>query len=198
MDPNEKKVKSYLEDLGVIVNSFSKKEKRSGKTPDFRVFRISDFMFYCEVKSITEDRWLDQQLDNTVSGELAGAARNDPIFNRLTSDIHDAVKQFEAVNSRQIYPNVLAFVNHDNMCGFNDLLGVVTGKFYSNDEKVHPIYHQFSHGRIKEEKEKIHLYVWLDDYKLNRLLFNQKDEIHHLNLCAVFGIQPDEIKQISG
>jgi hypothetical protein len=149
------------------------------------------------VKSSPEDRWLNEPLNNAASGELVGGARNDPIFNRLTTDIHEAVAQFDAVNNDQRHPNVLALVNHDDMCGFNDLLGILTGNFYADNGTAHPIYRQFSHGRIRDEKRKVHLFIWLDDYKPDRLLFSQTEEVHHATLCAAFGIQQNEIKQVS-
>lgn len=197
MDPDEEKVKSYLEERGFTVERFPKTETRAGKTPDFRVFRNGEFLFYCEVKSSPEDRWLDEQLNRAAPGELAGGARNDPIFNRLTKDIHEAVKQFDAVNKDQRYPNILALVNHDDMCGFNDLLGILTGNFYANDGTAHPIYRQFSHGRIKDKKGAVHLFIWLDDHKPDRLLFSQTEETHHEALCIAFGVKQNEIKQIS-
>ena len=196
MDPDEERVKNYLEDRKLTAERFSKAETRAGKTPDFRVFRNGEFLFYCEVKSSPEDRWLDNQLNNAARGEIVGGARNDPIFNRLTSDIHESMKQFDGVNKDQKYPNVLALVNHDDMCGFNDLLGILTGNFYANDGTVHPIYRQFSHGRIKDEKGKIHLFIWINDHKPDRLLFSQTDVSHHSALCNAFGVQPNEIKQI--
>ena len=196
MDPDEEKVKRYLEERGFTVERFSKTETRVGKTPDFRVFRNAEFLFYCEVKSIPEDRWLDEQLNSAAPGELAGGARNDPIFSRLTKDIHEAVKQFDAVNNDQRHPNILALVNHDDMCGFNDLLGILTGNFYANDGTAHPIYRQFSHGRIKDEKGKVHLFIWLDDHKPDRLLFSQTEETQHAALCAAFGVEQNKIKQI--
>ncbi|MDP3260302.1 MAG: hypothetical protein Q8M34_06930, partial [Thermodesulfovibrionales bacterium] len=61
---------------------------------------------------------------------------------------------------------------------------------------AHPIYRQFSHGRIQAEKGKIHLFIWIDDHKPDRLLFSQTNEAHHSALCNAFGVQPNEIKQI--
>lgn len=196
IDPDEKRVKSYLEGKGFTAERFSRTETCAGKTPDFRVFQNGKFLFYCEVKSSAEDLCLDKQLNAAAPDELVGGAKNDPIFNRLTADIHEAVKQFDAVNKDQKYSSVLALVNHDDMCGFNDLLGILTGNFYANDGTAHPIYRQFSHGRIKDEKGKVHLFIWLDDHKPDRLLFSQTNEIHHATLCAVFGINQNEIKQI--
>jgi hypothetical protein len=121
MTPNiseeESRVKLYLEELGFTSRNFSKTEKRSGKTPDFRVFSGEEIIFYCEVKSISKDHWLrnrlEEQSKSAAPNEFAGGARNDPVFNRVSSDIHEAVKQFDAVNKDLIHPNVLAFVNHD-------------------------------------------------------------------------------------
>lgn len=196
MNPDEKKTKDYLGARGLTAERFSKAETRTEKSPDFRVFRNGEFLFYCEIKSIPEDKWLDAQLDNAAPGELAGGSRSDPVFNRLASDIHEALKQFDVVNKDQKHPNVLALVNHDETCGFNDLLGVLTGNFYAEDGMVHPIYRRFSHGRIRDEKAKIHLFLWLDDHKPDRLLFSQTHEVHHAALCAAFEVHPNDIKQI--
>ena len=196
MDPDEERVKSYLEDKGFTAERFSKPETRAGKTPEFRVSGNGEFLFYCEVKSIAPDRWLNKQLKDAAPGELVGGARNDPIFNRLTADIHQAIKQFDAVNKDQKHPNVLALVNHDDMCGFNDLLGILTGNFYANDGTAHPIYRKFSHGRIKDEKGRVHLFIWLDVQKSDHLLFTETNETHHATLCTVFRISQNEIKLI--
>lgn len=168
MDSDEERVKSYLQGRGFTPERFSKLETRFGKIPDFRVSRNGEFVFYCEVKSSPKDRWLDKLLDAAVPGEVVSDFRNVPIYNRLTGDIHEAMKQFDAVNKGEQHQNVLAFVNHDIMCGFDDLVAVLTGNFYADNGTVHPIFKQFSDGRIKDEKGKIHLFIWLDDYKPDR------------------------------
>ena len=196
MDVDEERVNRYLEARGFTPEPFSKSERRAGKTPDFRVLLEGEFAFYCEVKSISKDQWLDKELEGVGPGELAGGLRNTPIYNRLTTDIYQALKQFDAVNGGQNYPNALALVNHDHMCGFADLISVLTGNFYAKDGTVEPIYRQFSHGRIKDEKRKIHLVIWLDDYKPDQLLFSQTNEVHHMSLCTMLGVSQNEIKQI--
>ena len=196
MDADEERVKCYFEGRGFLVNLFSKKEKRAGKTPDFRVQLNNEFVFYCEVKSSPPDAWLDNQLSGVVQGELAGGVRSDPIFNRLAADIYEAAGQFNAFNEDQNYPNVLALVNHDKNCGFDDLVSVLTGNFYSDSRKAYPIYRQFSHGRIKEKKDQIHLFIWLDDNGLDHLLFSQMNSAHHASLCKWLGVNLKEIQQI--
>ena len=136
-------------------------------------------------------------MENASSGEIIGGGRKDPIFNRLTADIHKAVKQFDAVNRSREYPNVLFLINHDKQAGFLDLLAVLTGNFYAESGAVHAIYRQFSHGRIKSEKGRIDLFIWLDDKNPDRVLFSQTSAQHHSALCAAFGTNPGDIEQIA-
>jgi hypothetical protein len=182
MTSDENQVAAYLAKLGLTATSFSKEERRTGKTPDFRILVDNAVAFFCEVKSINKD---------TVEG-----LRKDPIFNRLTDDIHTAVKQFDAVNPQLDYPNVLALINHDDSCGFLDLIAVLTGNFVAENNKSFPVYAQFSEGRIKEEKGRIHLFLWFDDFKPERLLFTQTHAKFHNMLCHWFNMDPTTIKQI--
>ena len=171
MDADEIRAKNHLEKLGFRVERFTKAETRVKKTPDFRVFAEDRFLFFCEVKSSPPDLWLDVQLEGAASGEIVGGVRNDSIFNRLTSDVYTAAQQFDSVNQRQQYPNVLVLVNHDDNAGFGDLLSVLTGNFFSDSGSIHPIYKKYSEGRIKKEKAKIHLYVWLNDNESDHKFF---------------------------
>ena len=177
-------VKQFLAGKALIAKEFPKKERCKWKTPDFRVFSKDIFVFFCEVKTINRD---------SVMG-----LRNDPTFNRLTDDIHTAVKQFDAVNPKVEAPNVLAFVNHDQDCDFLDLNSVLTGNFIGENGRPDPIYKQFSEGRIKDEKTRIHLYIWLDGFKPESqcLLFNQAQAEFRKQLCAWFEQDPNSIKQI--
>jgi hypothetical protein len=47
-----------------------------------------------------------------------------------------------------------------------------------------------------DEKDRIDLFIWLDDHKPERLLFSQKSAANHQSLCTALGISPDDIKQI--
>ena len=197
MNADEATVEHYLVDRGLSCSRFSKIEMQKSKTPDFRVDKNGEFVFFCEVKTSKKDTFLDEQLHEVCGGCIAGGLRNDPIFNRLTADIYKAVKQFNAVNPKQKFPNVLAIVNHDKNCGFLDLLAVLTGNFYADDGSIHPIYAQFSKGQIKKKKDKIHLYIWIDEFKPDKLLFSQTVEAHHSKLFELFGIKTNDIQQIN-
>jgi len=192
----EDKVKEFLETYQLRPERFTSAEMASGKTPDFRVFSGSDLKLYCEVKSPEQDTWLDDQLDAAMPGEIVGGLRNDPIFNRLTAHIHKARKQFDAVNPTEAFPNVLAFYNQDTNSGFLDLLAVTTGNFFSEDGSVFPIYKNYSEGRVKEDIEKIHLFIWLDVNKPHRFLFNTINSKFQRDLCQRFGFDPEKLQLV--
>ena len=183
MSKPEDLVIEELGKFGLQCERFSKKEMRLNKTPDFRVFKAGQFAFFCEVKEVAEDPW-------------SGGLRSDPIFNRLTDDIHTAIAQFDCVNPLIEHPNVLAFVNNDRMCGSLDLIGVTTGLLLVEGDEAAPVYQIYSEGRIRDEKKRIHLYLWYDSFKANKILFNPSDIRHWSRLCNYFNVDPDQIKPI--
>jgi hypothetical protein len=142
MDEDEVRVMRRLGEYDLAASGFDKKEIGKTKTPDFRVSaRGSDELrFFCEVKSDRSDDWHDRHPTSEAGDELGGDLGHDPIYNRLTKDIHQAVKQFDAVNPNLLFPNVLAFVNHDWMCGIEDLRRVLTGFVVTSDRERLPIF----------------------------------------------------------
>lgn len=192
----EDRVKAFLEKYQLRPERFTGAEMAAGKTPDFRVFSGSDLQLYIEVKSPEEDTWLYDKLDEAVPGEIVGGLRNDPSFNRLTAHIHKARKQFDAVNLNEVVPNVLAFYNQDQNSGFLDLLAVTTGNFFSKDGSVFPIYKNYSEGRVKKDVERIHLFIWLDQHKPHRFLFNTVNSKFQGILCSRFGFDPDRLELV--
>lgn len=183
MTNSESIVIRELENYGLRCERFTKAEMRTHKTPDLRVYRGEEFAFYCEIKEIARDPWL-------------GGLRSDPIFNRLTDDIHTAVKQFDTVNPDLVDSNVLAFVNNDRMCGALDLIGVITGHLLTEGGGAAPIYLNYSEGRIKDEKHRINLYLWFDAFKANKVLFNMFDKRHLDRLCDYFGYDAEQLPVI--
>jgi hypothetical protein len=109
MDPSEGTAEEFLSSRGFRPERFSTVEHKTGKTQDYRVFGCADLRFHCEVKGIEKDTWPDKQLANAPVGTVVAGATPDPTFNRLTADIHDTVKQFNAVNPGRSHPNVLIF-----------------------------------------------------------------------------------------
>jgi hypothetical protein len=51
-------------------------------------------------------------------------------------------------------------------------------------------------GRIRDEKTRIHLYIWMDDRKPERFLFSHAHEAHHATLCILFGIESSAIRRM--
>jgi hypothetical protein len=195
-DHAENLVSAFLGQYGLQTERPSKAERRISKTPDFRVLRNGRFCFFAEVKSVRGDDWLDRELEHASAEQIVGGARRDPVFNRLTGDVHAAVKQFDAVNPKREHPNVLALVNYDEICGLHDLLGVITGNFYADDGSRDPIYRQYSDGRMNSDRLKIDLYLWFGPRDEHHFLFTPINQRHHLALCNWFGKDPAAIESV--
>jgi hypothetical protein len=152
-----------------------------------------------EVKSFQRDSWLEDQLKNAKPGELVGGLRNDPVFNRISNAIHTAFKQFASVNSEHRLLNFLFIVNHDTSAGYKDLIRTLTG--FEDPLKGHfdRTCEKFSEGRIRFEKEKVDLYIWLDIEKSGRI----KGMFHYFGnpetrqfVCDLLGLDSARIKDI--
>lgn len=198
---SQDRVEALLQPHSLFPEKFKKEEVGRGKSPDFRVYKDNKFAFYCEVKCAQQDVWLDDKIMRAPHGVVG---RPDPTFNRLTAHIHKAIQQFNDVNPDMNYPNVIAFVNFDWGSDYNDLIGVLNGQFISDDGNNYPIYAQYSEGRIRYDKYRIHLYLWIDEllpgtqvYTLNgprnncpvMMLFNIFDYTHLSILCNYFNVE---------
>lgn len=194
----EARVQEYLTGAGLRVARFTKAEMRQGRTPDFCVFAGDELAFYCEVKTAQEDEWLDKQLAVAPPLTLVGGLRPDPTYNRLSNYIHSAVGQFDAVNPDMEHPNVLAIVNGDDGAGFTDLIQVLTGNAYCESGEVWPMFHEYSEGRIRDEKLRMHLYLWFNEWKAGdpQKFFPEVHPEHHVALCGHFGVNPTAMKRL--
>jgi hypothetical protein len=193
----EGRVSEFLSSFGLRVERFTEAEMQH-RTPDFRVFANNELAFYCEVKTTQEDEWLDKQLAVAAPLTLVGSSRPDPTYNRVTGHVHNAVRQFDAVNPVMDYPNVLAIVNGDDGAGFTDLIQVLTGDAYCESGAVLPIFRRYSEGRIREEKLRVHLYLWFNNWKPGnpRKFFPEVHAAHHAGLCRHLSVEPDDIKRL--
>jgi hypothetical protein len=173
---------------------------RFAKTPDFRLLKDGKLVAYCEVKTFERDVWLDRMLVEAPSGSLAGGARPDPVYNRISNAIHTAAKQLASANQDHGMLNILVLMNRDNRAKYQDLVSVTTGKWdplAGIHDKTHE---QLSEGRIREEKSQIDLYVWLDAYKddppkLRGFFFGNYES--RPKVCLLFGIDPDAVKTVA-
>ena len=194
---DKKLVADFLESKGLRAKEFSKEERTQSKTPDFRVFHEQGFAFFCEVKSLFGDDWVNQQLEVTNLGNDDDASRHDPTYNRVSQKIHEAVKQFNAVNQDLVHPNVLVFINHVEGSDVLDLSIVCTGGVITDSGKWLPIGRKFSEGRIRDKKRRIHLFIWIDDFNggpKHYLRYNREAQEYLDSLCDYFGSDPASIR----
>lgn len=191
-------VQKYLMSVDLRAERFEKHEMRNGKTPDFRVFRGDELAFYCEVKTSQEDEWLKRRLADAPPLTLVGGVRPDPTYNRIANYVHTSVAQFDAVNQKLERPNVLAIVNGDSHVAFDDLISVLTGDAYCESGEVIPMFCGYSEGRIREEKLRVHLYLWFNDWKPTHCqkFFPEFHSAHHAALCGYFNLDPATIDRL--
>ncbi|MBN8734316.1 MAG: hypothetical protein J0L64_27525 [Acidobacteria bacterium] len=194
----ESRVQAYLAAFGLRGERFTKAEMRQGKTPDFRVYSGDDLAFYCEVKTAQEDEWLDKQLAAAPPLTLGGGSRPDPTYNRISNYISSAVGQLDAVNPSMDYPNVLAIVNGDDGAGFTDLIQVLTGNASCESGELIPMFREYSEGRIRESKLRVHLYLWFNEWQEREpwKFFPEVHPDHHAAMCRYTNVNPAELKRL--
>ncbi|PDO10505.1 MAG: hypothetical protein BLM47_07215 [Candidatus Reconcilbacillus cellulovorans] len=149
LDKPEEIVKDYLEKNHFLVKKID--EKIVGQKPDFEVFLNNDLVFYCEVKSLRGDLDINKMIESEEPNEPI--SRHDPIFNSIANRIHEASKQFLAVNPKHNIPNVLSFVNKyfiPQSIGIDDLFLTLYG--YKTGDKLI--------SYIKKKLEKDYMRVW--------------------------------------
>jgi len=183
----EQAAADFFAKCGLRVQRFGEGEIRGGRTADFRIFRDKEFVMFCEAKQFQCDDWLYECLDNAAPGQIVGDVRTDPIFNRLTNHVHEAVKQFDSINPKHEYPNVLFLANSDRVSDVLDLITVLDGMFRAESGVREPIYTQYSEGRIRKEKFTVDLFIWRNvwmDKEPQRVWY---PSIHYQRVCELLG-----------
>jgi hypothetical protein len=199
LSSDEALILGYWQGKGFGVGSFSKNEMRDLKTPDFRLSQGGADVAVCEVKSFQKDTWLEEQIKKAPAGELAGGLRADPVYNRISNSVHTAAQQFESVNPDHELLNFLVLVNHDTGAKYEDLVSILTGYWDPLRGIFDRTHMQFSEGRIRQEKKRIDLYVWMDirtDGSLGKefLFFGNLET--RSSVCDLLGIDPARVKDI--
>jgi len=193
MNRDENTVRDFLKEHSLIAEKFSKKEKNQSRTPDFRVFKKNELVFCCEVKSIEQDSFDELVLKH---GFYSRAGKN-PIDDIISKKIHEAYRQFSAVNKGCNLPNVLVFVNHERtfQWKYGALQRVVGEVILLIDGRYLHVGNRAIDGRIKTEKFDIHLYIWIDVFRNTEplFLFLQSNKTHYYDLCKYFDKEPEEI-----
>ncbi len=156
MNESEQIISGFLNEKGFIVSTYSKDEQRikNNKTPDFKVYKEQQLIFYCEVKDIRED---NRNYDN---GGL-----KDNTYDIVSDCIHESYRQFLSVNKSHNVPNVLAICSKRHGIDFWDYKFTCEGGYKNNEGKFVPALKKVSEGRIKSEKTFIDLCIWYDYLK---------------------------------
>jgi len=149
-------VRNYLIQAGLKPRKI---KVRDEKTPDFEVFDDNDqLLFYVEEKTIEPDKFLEEAEPGIV------VSVDDSSENSLESKFRTAVKQFTSVNEDHKVPNILAFVNLNNMVNPNDLLISLTGKGMTREGELVTI------GKVRRvinDIGHIDLCLWFDKEDVN-------------------------------
>lgn len=150
MKEDKQKAISFLSSKGLHARAFPKVKSKS---PDLEVYLNEVLFAYCEVKSIVKYEWFGE--------------RNPPIWNNIQNKIHEARKQFNAVNADHSLPNILVFINHDNHYNWQDLYKVLNGREPIPDLPVYDTRHL---KRLAESGDlmKVDFIVWLDAFETQR------------------------------
>jgi hypothetical protein len=193
---DEALILGFWQGRGFEVSSFSEKEMKNSKTPDFILKKSGVDIAVCEVKSFLHDSWLDEQIEKAEPGELVGGLRNDPIYNRISNSIHTASKQFNSVNQGHQLLNFLVLINRDTHARYGDLISVATGYWDPLNGNYDLTHGQYSEGRIREEKKKIDLYVWIDIKRdgtmgLPHFFFGNPETTN--TVCQIIEVDPQKI-----
>jgi hypothetical protein len=187
LNQGEQAAADFFAKRGLRVQRFSKEEIRRSKTPDFRIFRNEEFVMFCEAKHLQCDDWLDKRRDNAAPGQIVGGVRADPLFNRLTNHVHEAVKQFNSVNPRHEHPNTLFFANSDRVSDVLDLIAVLDGMLRAESGVREPIYTPYFDGRIRKERFTVDLFIWWNVWMNKEPQRVWHPSIHHQRVCELLG-----------
>lgn len=160
-------VSDYLSQLGLKSIKINEGDEQ---TPDFEVKNMNDeLLFYLEEKTIDPDSFLE----NAEPGVIIEG--NDPSENAIETKFRKSVKQFKSVNENHSKPNVLAFVNLNDMVNINDLYISLTGNGRTEDGKAIPLRRV---GRVKDDVEHIDLCLWFGKDGLQDALWVSGNKQH--------------------
>jgi len=190
-------VADWLAANGLQAARFSPAERKTGKTPDFRVYRGDQHVAFCEVKSPRDD-WLDDQLAVAEPFQIVGGLRADPTFNRISGHIAKAAKQFDAVNPGRKLPNILVFVNWADANSFQDLHETLTGYLELEGGGRITTMPNVAEGRlIGERKHHIDMYAWLDgrSRRLQGHVFSRTNTAFVAEICSWLGLDMARIRE---
>lgn len=170
VDPRERRAAAWLGSLG---HQPEKIPEESDKTPDFLVRgRDTGAMFYAEVKT----------LEGPGEGE---PLLWDPLYNTIAKRIRDSRKQFESVDAEHHFPRVMLFLSEDMRIHGQTMLDFFKSRIEVGEQVVRDL-NRFRFGRVRDDLEKIDLYVVLDIGDSPTFFFSQTDSSTLQSLLSLF------------
>ena len=176
MTPSEQYVCDLFKDrYGISLTKIDDIGGKNGQEPDFEFLENGKRIFVCELKEYEtldpseETGW---ETIHYPDGSI-GHTRDSNAPNKISGSIHQAYKQLKKYDE----PKILVFLNHYPGLDVRDLEETYRGfnKFEVDGETVVDVYYRrASEGVIKEEKNKIDLYVWIDASDKNMSMESDK------------------------
>lgn len=152
--------------LGLRVERFSKDDlRRHGmKTPDFKVFRNSQLVFFCEVKEITDADPLEARYVEVAPGlkRASQLGDSDSPVNRVILKAQEAIEQFCSVDPEHKELRVLALVNTYDLTGPDVLLELLQGHQVTDSGMEFLTTHEGARKAMQTIASEIDLYWWLE------------------------------------
>ena len=171
---DEIRAASFLRAHGLSPERYPKVRGRGRvKTPDYQVCGPDDLFFLCEVKSVLTATGLKGILHRTI-------------FNSLTENIHEAVKQFRAVNSTHSVPNVIIWISHNFQINVHTFLDLVKGGITIQEFLIADLT-KFRRGRFDREINDVDLHVWLESDDTPQYVLNNWQPHFAYQLQKTFG-----------
>jgi len=159
---SEEVVRQFLAERGLRAEKIPTAE---GKRPDFEVYQGDTQEFFCEVKELTDADPLEDHFVETAPGiqvaeqfKVGDRSRQ----YRIAKCIHTAVKQFDAINPDLTHPNVLAFVNWDDLCPLADLKDLLVGGVDMDSGMRVTFAPAVAHRQIADDRGRIHAFIWIN------------------------------------
>lgn len=173
--------------FGIIL---SKVPENHEAQPDFEYILDGQRVFVAELKDIeyhppSEQRgWTIPKPDEKF---CHFSHRTDNAVSRVADKIHNAFCQLKTSPP----PRVLIFLNDDSMVDVKDLEEAFTGQHvYGNEEfsYVNVVSKNIAGGKIREEKSKIDLYVWIER-RNEKIQFRYPTQIGHNLAHSLFPVE---------
>jgi hypothetical protein len=185
MAHSEQYVHKLIQDrYGISLKKIDDSSGKYGQEPDFEYIMNNERIFVCELKeyeAINPSEEAGWEIKHHSDGS-AEATRNSNAPNKISESIHNAYKQLIKYSE----PKILIYLNHYPGLDVRDLEETYRGfgEYVVGDRKIIDYYYRrASKGKIREEKTKIDLYIWIDASDKNSAI--ERDEIYLRSITAI-------------